>query len=240
MTTIDTSTQIDDTTIAHRREIKSFVRREGRATPAQERAINELLPVYGIDYCDTQQLNFFNLFGNHNSVWFEIGFGMGHSLASMAETMPHINFLGIEVHRPGVGSLLNIVQEKGLTNIRVISHDAVEVLKNMIIPHSLARVLLFFPDPWHKTRHHKRRIVQPNFMSLVASRLTTDGAFHAATDWEPYAQWMLEIMEAHPEYINADAANMFATKPDYRPETKFERRGQRLGHGVWDLVYLKR
>jgi len=240
MTTSETSIQTDNVPIVHRREIKSFVRREGRTTPAQERALNALLPVYGIDYAPEQQLNLAQLFGNSNPVWLEIGFGMGHSLASMAESMPQINFLGIEVHRPGVGSLLNAVQEKGLTNIRVMSHDAVEVLKNMIPENSLTRLLLFFPDPWHKTRHHKRRIVQAEFMSLVASRLTQGGAFHAATDWEPYAQWMVEVMDAHPDYQNPAGTGNFAIKPDYRPETKFERRGQRLGHGVWDLVYLTR
>jgi tRNA (guanine-N7-)-methyltransferase len=240
MTTIEAPILNDETNKIHRREIKSFVRREGRTTPAQERALIELLPVYGIDYCHEQQLDLAHIFGNNNPVWLEIGFGMGHSLATMAEMMPKINFLGIEVHRPGVGSLLNAVQEKNLTNIRVMSHDAVEVLKNMIPENSLARLLLFFPDPWHKTRHHKRRIVQPEFMSLIASKLSTDGAFHAATDWEPYAQWMLEILEAHADYHNPAGAGSFAIKPDYRPETKFERRGQRLGHGVWDLIYLKR
>jgi tRNA (guanine-N7-)-methyltransferase len=240
MTTNETPAQEnDEKTITHRREIKSFVRREGRTTPAQERALNELLPVYGIDYCPDQQLNFTQLFGNDNPVWLEIGFGMGQSLASMAERMPEINFLGIEVHRPGVGSLLNAVQEKNLTNIRIMSHDAVDVLKNMIAENSLARLLLFFPDPWHKTRHHKRRIVQAEFMSLVASRLSVGGAFHAATDWEPYAQWMMEVLDTHPHYQNPAGTGNFAIKPDYRPETKFERRGQRLGHGVWDLIYVK-
>lgn len=241
MTTNNTSIQENEKqTSVHRREIKSFVRREGRTTPAQERALNELLSVYGIDYSTEQQLDFAHVFGNTNPVWLEIGFGMGQSLASMAETMPDINFLGIEVHRPGVGSLLNAVQEKKLTNIRVMSHDAVEVLKNMIAENSLARLLLFFPDPWHKTRHHKRRIVQAEFMSLVASCLNVGGAFHAATDWEPYAQWMMEVMNTHPDYQNPAGTGNFSVKPNYRPETKFERRGQRLGHGVWDLIYIKK
>lgn len=235
--TTDTSPIHTKTTNSHRREIKSYVRREGRATPAQERALNELLPVYGIDYDAHQQLNFEHIFNNTNPVWFEVGFGMGHSLAKMAESMPSINFLGIEVHRPGVGSLLNAIQEKNLTNIRVMSHDAVDVLKNMIPQHSLGRVLLFFPDPWHKTRHHKRRIVQPEFMTIVAQRLIQGGTFHAATDWEPYAQWMLEVLDSHSDYQNPAGIGNFSTKPDYRPETKFERRGQRLGHGVWDLEH---
>lgn len=225
--------------VIHRREIKSFVRREGRTTRGQERALNELWPVFGIDYQPDQPLDFARLFGNQQPVWLEIGFGMGHSLAAMAQAMPEVNFLGIEVHRPGVGSLLASIQEQGLTNLRVMSHDAVEVLKHMIPEASLARVLLFFPDPWHKTRHHKRRIVQAPFASLIASRLQPGGAFHAATDWEPYAQWMLEILDAHPDFDNPNGADHYASKPDYRPRTKFEARGERLGHGVWDLIYIK-
>ncbi len=222
----------------YRREIKSFVRREGRCTPAQERALNELLPKFGIDYQADHQLNFAELFANDNPVWCEIGFGMGHSLAHMAAAMPNINFIGIEVHRPGVGSLLNQVQQLGLTNIRVMSHDAVEVLKHMIPEHSLARVLLFFPDPWHKTKHHKRRIVQVPFLELLHSRLTPEGVFHSATDWQPYAEWMLEMMDNFADFRNSAGQGNYAIKPNYRPETKFERRGQRLGHGVWDLLYI--
>lgn len=238
--TTNTPPKDEAQTATHRREIKSFVRREGRTTPAQERALNELLPRYGIDYDANQQLNFTALFGNTNPVWLEIGFGMGHSLATMAEQMPEINFIGIEVHRPGVGSLLNAVKEKQLTNIRVMSHDAVEVLKHMIAEKSLARVLLFFPDPWHKSRHHKRRIVQAAFMDLLATRLVKNGVFHAATDWEPYAQWMIEVLSAHALYQNMATHTPFSDKPSYRPETKFERRGQRLGHGVWDIIYSLR
>lgn len=227
----------DTTPTIHLREIKSFVRREGRTTAAQERALNQLWSQYGIDYHATQTLNFTALFGNNHPVWLEIGFGMGHSLAEMASNMPDINFLGIEVHRPGVGSLLNQVEQKGLTNIRVMSHDAVEVLKNMIPEHSLSRILLFFPDPWHKTKHHKRRIVQVPFMELLATTLQPTGIFHAATDWEPYAIWMQEIIEPLADWCNTAGKMQFSTKPSYRPETKFERRGQRLGHGVWDLLY---
>lgn len=222
----------------YRREIKSFVRREGRCTPAQERALMELLPKFGIDYQAEQTLDFTELFANDNPVWCEIGFGMGHSLAHMAAAMPNINFIGIEVHRPGVGSLLNQVQQIGLTNIRVMSHDAVEVLKHMIPEHSLARVLLFFPDPWHKTKHHKRRIVQIPFLELLHSRLLPEGVFHSATDWQAYAEWMLEMMDAFPAFRNSAGQGNYAVKPSYRPETKFERRGQRLGHGVWDLLYV--
>ena len=164
---------------------------------------------------------------------------MGHSLATMAKAMPNINFIGIEVHRPGVGSLLNEIQTDQISNIRIMSHDAVEVLKRMLPEQSLARVLLFFPDPWHKTRHHKRRIVQSDFLRLVASRLADGGVFHAATDWEPYAQWMLEMFAQVPMFDNTAGVGQYAIKPDYRPETKFERRGIKLGHGVWDLVFEK-
>lgn len=198
----------------------------------------ELLPKFGIDYQAEQTLDFTELFANDNPVWCEIGFGMGHSLAHMAAAMPNINFIGIEVHRPGVGSLLNQVQQLGLTNIRVMSHDAVEVLKYMIPEHSLARVLLFFPDPWHKTKHHKRRIVQVPFLELLHSRLSPEGVFHSATDWQAYAEWMVEMMDAFPAFRNSAGQGNYAVKPSYRPETKFERRGQRLGHGVWDLLYI--
>ncbi len=238
MTETQSLPQPQNSDTPYRREIKSFVRREGRCTPAQERALNELLPKFGIDYQADHQLNFTELFANDNPVWLEIGFGMGHSLAHMAASMPDINFIGIEVHRPGVGSLLNQVQQLGLTNIRVMSHDAVEVLKHMITPHSLARVLLFFPDPWHKTKHHKRRIVQVPFLELLHSRLKADGVFHSATDWRPYAEWMLEMMDAFPHFTNSAEQGNYSIKPSYRPETKFERRGQCLGHGVWDLLYV--
>ena len=223
----------------HHREIKSFVRREGRVTQGQGRALEELLPIYGIEFNVSRRLDLEIIFGNTNPVWVEIGFGMGHSLAEMAQAMPKINFLGIEVHRPGVGSLLNEIEARRLTNIRIMSHDAVEVLKYMIPELALARVLLFFPDPWHKTKHHKRRIVQPSFLSLIASRLQGGGVFHAATDWQPYAEWMLEAFAQVPVFDNIAGVGQYAPKPDYRPVTKFERRGLRLGHGVWDLLFEK-
>lgn len=226
-----------EVTAARRREIKSFVRREGRVTPAQERALTQLWSHYGIDYRADQYLNWQQIFANNHPVWLEIGFGMGQSLAQMAALMPEVNFVGIEVHRPGVGSLLNLIEQQQLTNIRVMAHDAVEILKHMVPENSLARVLLFFPDPWHKKKHHKRRIVQPPFMQLLASRLCNGGVFHAATDWEPYALWMQDVIEPLPNWRNIAGVGQFSLKPDYRPETKFERRGQRLGHGVWDLLY---
>jgi tRNA (guanine-N7-)-methyltransferase len=244
MTTVVSSEQVpqQDQPVAdavYRREIKSFVRREGRVTQGQARALETLWPVYGIEFDASRRLDFNQVFGNDNPVWLEIGFGMGKSLAEMAQLMPQVNFLGIEVHRPGVGSLLNDIQEQGITNIRIMSHDAVEVLKLMLPELSLARVLLFFPDPWHKTKHHKRRIVQPDFLKLVSSRLAGGGVFHAATDWQPYAEWMLEMFAQVPIFDNTAGVGQYAVKPDYRPETKFERRGIKLGHGVWDLVFEK-
>lgn len=221
----------------HRREIKSFVRREGRTTPAQERALTQLLPKIGLEYHNNQLLNLESIFGNNHPVWLEIGFGMGHSLATLAQQMPNTNFIGIEVHRPGVGSLLNQLQQHNLTNVRVMCHDAIEVLKHMIPDHSLERVLLFFPDPWHKTKHHKRRIVQPAFLDLISTKLTHLGMFHSATDWQAYAEWMLATLNEHPSFVNTAENDSYALKPSYRAETKFERRGQKLGHGVWDLLF---
>lgn len=234
-----TAQSADETVAPKRREIKSFVRREGRVTQGQSRALEVLWPVYGIEFNEAHRLNWTEIFGNDHPVWLEIGFGMGHSLAEMAQSMPKINFLGIEVHRPGVGSLLNEIETRGLTNLRIMSHDAVEVLKHSVPALSLARVLLFFPDPWHKTKHHKRRIVQSPFLSLVASRLQGGGVFHAATDWQEYAEWMLEAFAQVPIFDNTAGVGQYAPKPDYRPETKFERRGLRLGHGVWDIVFEK-
>ncbi len=225
--------------IRTRREIKSFVRREGRVTQGQARALEILWPRYGLMFHVEHKLNWAEVFGNQQPVWLEIGFGMGKSLADMAQAMPQINFLGIEVHRPGVGSLLNEIEQRGLSNVRIISHDAVEVLKCMIPELSLSRVLLFFPDPWHKKKHHKRRIVQPEFLSLVASRLAGGGVFHAATDWQEYAQWMLEVVAQVPIFDNLAGVGQYSAKPSYRPETKFERRGLKLGHGVWDVLFEK-
>ena len=219
-----------------KRTIRSFVRREGRMTPSQQRAMNELWPIYGIDFSQTS-LDFEKLFGNTNPVNLEIGFGNGESLLQMAMNSPDENFLGVEVHRPGVGKLLNDIEEHQLKNLRIMAHDAVEVLQNMIPTHSLHKVFLFFPDPWHKKRHHKRRIVQTTFAKKIAEKLIEHGQFHMATDWENYAMHMLEILEAMPEFKNIAGKNNFSQKPDYRPTTKFEKRGERLGHGVWDLIF---
>lgn len=219
----------------HRR-IRSFVLRTGRMTGGQQRAYDELWPRFGLDrkegLIDPEKL-----FGNSAPVVLEIGFGMGDSLADMIQAAPDHNFIGIEVHRPGVGRLLHLVEQAENTNLRVYCDDAVEVLKSCIPDKSLQRLQLFFPDPWHKKRHNKRRIVQPDFMALVREKLAIGGVFHAATDWEPYAEHMLEVMAQVPGFKNQAGQGQYSEKPDYRPETKFERRGERLGHGVWDLLF---
>ncbi len=219
------------------RTVRSFVLRQGRLTRGQEQAIESVWPIYGIER-GKSALELSGLFKRSAPVTLEIGFGDGVSLAEMAKLAPKKDFIGIEVHRPGVGRLLHLIDEQGLTNVRVMDDDAVEIIKNRIPEQSLDRVQLFFPDPWHKKRHNKRRIVQPEFVSLIASRLKTGGVFHLATDWEPYAEHMVEVMEASTEFKSmADSA--YSLKPDSRPTTKFERRGLKLGHGVWDLLYKK-
>lgn len=217
-------------------KVKSFVKREGRLTKAQTRAIEAFWPTMGIDY-QNAKLDLSVLFNRTAPVVIEIGFGMGKSLVEMAAAAPEKNFIGIEVHRPGVGACLAEAGELGLTNLRVMDHDAVEVLKNMIPDSALSRLQLFFPDPWHKKRHHKRRIVQPEFAALIKTKLQIGGCFHMATDWEPYAEHMAEVMNATEGYANTADEGNYVPRPEYRPITKFETRGQKLGHGVWDLIY---
>ena len=217
------------------RRIRSFVRREGRLTPGQQRALDELWPCYGLDF--DAVANFTDRQDPSMPITLEIGFGNGDSLAQMAAADPHSLYIGIEVHRPGVGRLLKTLDERGIENVRVCCHDAVEILQQKIPDNTLDRVLLFFPDPWHKHRHHKRRIVQTAFVSLVARKLRPGGHFHMATDWEPYAKHMLKLMQASPGFRNTCPSGGFVERPDYRPVTKFERRGERLGHGVYDLVF---
>ncbi len=219
------------------RSIRSFVLRQGRMSVAQQRHLDETLPKVGIPY-RIAPLDLDAAFGRGAPKIVEIGFGMGETTAKIAAALPEKDFLGIEVHGPGVGSLCKLIAEGGLTNLRVIQHDAVEVLRDMIPEGSLAGVHVFFPDPWHKKRHHKRRIIQPDFVALIASRLAPGGYLHCATDWEEYAQWMLEILDAEPALANT--AEGYAPRPDYRPLTKFENRGLKLGHGVWDLVFTRR
>ena len=220
------------------RRVRSFVLRQGRMTEGQRRALETLWPQYGLEL-DQGLLDLPTVFGNDHPVILEIGFGNGASLLQMAAANPDYNYLGVEVHRPGVGKLINDAHRAGVQNLRVICADAVEVLERCIAPGSLAGVQLFFPDPWHKKRHHKRRIVQPPFVELVRSRLPPGGSFHMATDWEPYAEHMLAVMSAAPGFRNQAGPGQYAPKPDYRPSTKFEQRGERLGHGVWDLIFIR-
>ena len=218
------------------RRIRSFVRREGRLTKGQQRALEELLPQYGVEQSE-QLLDLTSLFGREADTVLEIGFGNGASLAEMARANPELNYLGIEVHRPGVGNLLLQIELENIPNIRIICADAVEVLEQMIPDASLHRVQLFFPDPWHKKKHHKRRIVQPGFVMLLQKKIKPGGVFHMATDWQDYAEHMMEVMSAAEGFVNQCGAGQYAERPDYRPLTKFEQRGHRLGHGVWDLLF---
>ena len=217
--------------------IKSFARRQGRITPGQQKAMDDHWTLYGLD--PRSPLNPVETFGNQNPIVLEIGFGNGDSLVEMAHQDPARNYIGIEVHRPGVGHLMLKAHEAGINNLRVYCDDAIDVLNHCIADGSLDRVQLFFPDPWHKTRHHKRRIVKEEFLRLIAQKMTPHGIFHAATDWEDYAMDMVERLEACPLFTSTVPASPFAPRPDYRPLTKFESRGHRLGHGVWDLIWTK-
>lgn len=219
-----------------RRAIRSFVMRAGRMTEGQQRGIDKGWPPFGLQLADGM-LDLDQLFARQAPRTLEIGFGMGHSLLEMAQSSPEQDFIGIEVHRPGVGSLLSGVLDLGLQNLRVFDCDAIEVLKQAIPDGSLDRLLLFFPDPWHKKKHNKRRIVQPAFVELVRSKLKIGGVLHMATDWEHYAEQMLEVMNQAPGYRNQSADNGYIPRPSERPITKFEKRGERLGHGVWDLKF---
>lgn len=220
------------------RRIRSFVKREGRLTKGQQRALDELFPVYGFK-ADETVFDLAEKFGRVAPKIIEIGFGNGTSLAEIAKTHPQNDYLGIEVHRPGVGNLLLQIENEQLQNIRVMSDDAVEVLEKNIADNSLDAVYLFFADPWHKQKHHKRRIVQSVFVQLLRKKLKTDGIFHMATDWQDYAKHMMGIMSEAEGFENTAGQGKYIERPDYRPLTKFEQRGQRLGHGVWDLIFRK-
>ena len=221
-----------------RRAIRSFVVRAGRMTVAQERAWAELWPRFGLESADVP-LDLAAVFGREAPRTLEIGFGNGESLVSLAAEQPERDFLGIEVHRPGVGHLLLRIEELGLRNLRVICRDAVEVLERCIPESALDEVLLYFPDPWPKKRHHKRRIVQPGFVALVSSRLRPGGVFRMATDWQPYAEHMLAVAGECAALRNDSSEGDYVPRPASRPVTRFERRGQRLGHGVWDLAFRR-
>jgi tRNA (guanine-N7-)-methyltransferase len=220
------------------REIKSFVLRQGRLTAAQQNALQNHWQDYGIDFSE-QLLDFRSLFENNNEVILEIGFGNGESLLQQAINQPQYNFVGIEVHGPGVGHLIHEAHTKDIHNIRVIRHDAVEVLEKQIADASVKQLQLFFPDPWHKKRHHKRRIIKPAFIQLVNKKLKAGGCFHMATDWQHYAEHMLEEMDNTGSFRNTSGKGNFSKTRGARCETKFERRGIGLGHGVWDLMYEK-
>ena len=218
------------------RTIKSFVMRAGRMTEGQQRGLDQGWPRFGLELADGLR-DFDELFGRQAPRTFEIGFGMGHSTLEMAVAAPEQDFIAVEVHSPGVGALLSGLLSQNLNNVRVYSCDALEVLRECVPDASLDRVLLFFPDPWHKSRHHKRRIVQPAFAELVRQKLRVGGVLHMATDWEAYAEHMLDVMSVAPGYLNQDPGGQYVERPSERPTTKFERRGERLGHGVWDLKF---
>jgi tRNA (guanine-N7-)-methyltransferase len=219
-----------------RRPIRSYVLRQGRMSSAQKRAYEQLLGRYGLAYTP-RALDFAAVFGRAAPTILEIGCGMGETTAAVAQAHPHSDYLGVEVHSPGVGSLLKLIEQTQLANLRIIQHDAVEVVEQMIAPESLAGVHVFFPDPWPKKRHHKRRLIQATFVRLLASRLSVGGYIHLATDWQDYAEQMLSVLANEPLLENTAAA--FTPRPEYRPATKFELRGVKLGHRVWDLVFRR-
>jgi tRNA (guanine-N7-)-methyltransferase len=224
--------------LEHPRSIRSFVTRAGRITEAQQRALAELWPKYGVEFA-ARALDLDALFGRRAPRVVEIGFGNGENIAALATAHPERDYLGIEVHRAGVGRLMLAAETAQLTNLRIVCHDAVEVLEQQLAAESLDEVLILFPDPWHKKRHHKRRLIQPPFVSLAVSRLKPRGVLRLATDWEPYAIQMLEVLGAHPGLTNLATNNTFIERPSERVTTRFEKRGTRLGHGVWDLAFQR-
>lgn len=223
----------------YKRKVRSFVLRTGRISERQRTMMNDNWHIYGLEYQNTP-FDFQQIFKNDNPVILEIGFGMGSSLVEMAEQNPDKNYIGIEVHTPGVGACIAYAIEKKITNLRVICHDAIEILQDCIPDESLAGLQLFFPDPWHKSRHHKRRIVQDAFLALLNQKIKPLGFIHFATDWENYAEHMLEVLNRAHTFENTSATNDFIPRPEFRPLTKFEARGERLGHGVWDLYFIKK
>lgn len=234
----DLSPRVDSTNDLKHRPIRSFVLRQGRLTPAQQRAIETNMPRFGVEYSKSQ-LDLAVLFGRAESPKvLEIGFGMGDSTAAIAKANPEIDYLGIEVHGPGVGNLLRLIEAEQLKNLRLIQHDAVEVLNHMVPDGALDGVHIFFPDPWHKKRHNKRRLIQPAFINMLCSKLKVGAYIHVATDWQEYAEWVLEVLSAEPLLKNT--AENYAPRPEYRPLTKFEKRGLNLGHGVWDIIFLRK
>ncbi|MDX1669093.1 MAG: tRNA (guanosine(46)-N7)-methyltransferase TrmB [Limnobacter sp.] len=217
--------------------IRTFARRRGHLSKGQERAIAEGMPVWGLDYHPDQTLNFSQIFGREAPTWLEIGFGMGETTAQIALAHPEVNYLGVEVYPAGVGAMLKRIEEHEIKNVRIMSHDVIDILQHMIPVESLDRVLVYFPDPWRKKRHHKRRLIRPDFLDILCPKMRVGSVLHCATDWEDYAYQMLEVLEAEPSLSNQSEG--FSPRPDTRPLTKFENRGLRLGHGVWDLLFEK-
>lgn len=217
------------------RQIRSFVLRKGKMTTGQRKAVEELMPKYAIDPVP-ETLNFSDIFGNDNPVWLDIGFGNGESIIHAAQKYPEVNFLGIEVHLPGVGHLLIESEKLGLNNLKIIRNDAVDMMNKHMSDSSIDAVHVYFPDPWHKKRHHKRRIINPEFLALTAQKLKTGGRLHYASDWEPYAEEVKALLSITPSFTNTQSDGGFSERPNWRPVTKFERRGQRLNHGTYDLI----
>lgn len=230
--------EVENPPAEHRRSIKSFVLRQGHMTAAQQKAIDDNWADFGVDFVN-QQIDLNHQFGRDNPKILEIGFGMGVATAEIARRLPEKDFLAIDVHGPGVGNLCKIMAEQNIHNIKVMRHDAVEVVENMLPDNSLDGIHIFFPDPWHKKRHNKRRLIQVPFVEKLLPKLKAGGYIHLATDWEEYAVQMLEVLNHFSGSLQNTAAD-YAPTPDYRPETKFEARGKRLGHGVWDLVFVKK
>jgi tRNA (guanine-N7-)-methyltransferase len=218
--------------------IRSYVLRQGRLSTGQQRAIDELFPKWGIQFTQEKGvLSFHEIFNREAPTILEIGFGMGEPTIDIAKTFPEKNFIAVDVHGPGIGNILKLIDQENLTNVRVIRHDAVEVFQFLIPPQSLAGVHVFFPDPWPKARHHKRRLIQPSFINNLVNYIEKGGYIHLATDWQDYADQMLEVLSQCPQLKNTTSG--FAARPNYRPLTKFENRGLKLGHGVWDLLFIK-
>ena len=224
--------------ITTRRGVRSFVLRQGRMTEGQKKAFDRSWPKYGLSR-DNGMIDPREVFGRDNMLNLEIGFGMGRSLADMAEAAPEQDFIGVEVHLPGVGALLKDVEDRGLENVRVYNIDANDVIDLCLPDASLDRVMIFFPDPWHKKKHHKRRLIQPEFIQRIRHKLRVGGVLHLATDWENYAEHMLEVMNDSEGFDNTQEQGGYSPRPDDRPITKFEKRGEKLGHGVWDLLFYR-
>lgn len=222
----------------YKRKVRSFVLRTGRLSEFQRQTMNDNWATYGLEH-QTEPFDFPTIYGNTNPIILEIGFGMGKSLVEMALQNPDKNYLGIEVHTPGVGACLAYAVEKHVKNLRVICHDATEILRDSIADNSLGGLQLFFPDPWHKAKHHKRRIVQPHFVETIHQKLQPNGFIHFATDWQNYAEQMLDVLKSAVGLRNVSPTNDYIPRPDFRPLTKFEQRGHKLGHGVWDLYFIK-